>query len=118
MNSFTTNGPVTCVAGEALEKYRQVKLDGNGTRTVVYADAGEAGIGVTLAKVAAGDSVGVRLWNAEGTIVVCAGGAVAAEAAVYSAADGKTDDVASGTSIGTAFEAASADGDLIEIIPA
>lgn len=58
----------------------------------------------------------VRLRNAEGTVEVIASGAIAADADVFGAADGKA--AASGTvKLGTALHAVTADGDVLEILP-
>jgi hypothetical protein len=114
MGNTYVDGAPTFEAGEALEKYRRVKL--TAARTVSYADAGEDSIGVTLSKVASGEQVAIRPFNAEGTILVIAAGAFAVNADLYGAADGKVDDAVSGNKQLIALEAASADGDAVEAI--
>ncbi len=102
-------------SGEALEPYRRVKL--SAANTVVYADGGEASIGVTSKRAAtSGDSVSVRLWTASGSWDIEALGAISAAAEVYGADSGKVQTAASGTGIGWANEAAAQSGDVIEII--
>ena len=116
MNTWQEKYP-NFVAGEDLEKYRRVKLDGNGARTVVYADAGEDCIGVTLAKVDSGDQVAV-LVPATGTFPVIGADTFDAEAALYGADDGKVSDTVSGDKFATAVEACTAADQVIEAIPA
>ncbi|HOR28493.1 MAG TPA: DUF2190 family protein [Candidatus Sumerlaeota bacterium] len=108
--------PASFIAGEALEAYRRVKLDTGSGTNVVYADAGEAAIGVTVEKVASGDPVAVRLNKHGGTHKVTAAGSFAVGATLYGANDGKVDDAASGSAIGTALEAATAAGDIVEAV--
>ena len=112
-------GTRTFTAGEALENKRRVKIK-NGTTTtppeVEYADAGEQHIGVTEYAVASGDLVAIKLRNADGTHEITAAGAFDVDATLYGAADGKVDDAASGSAIGKAVEAATADGDIVETV--
>lgn len=110
------NQPKAFVAGEALPAYRRVKLDSTAGQ-VVFADADEKAIGVTMAAAASGEQIAVQMLVPTVKIVACA--AVAANAAIYARADGKVDDAGAGsgsTTIGYALEAALADGDVIECI--
>ena len=100
-------------SGEALEAYRRVKLSAG---TVVYADAGENFIGITTEKVASGAIVDIALKGAHRTFKVEAAEALASGAAIYGADHGKVQDSASGTTQGTALEAAAADTEIIEIL--
>jgi hypothetical protein len=111
---MTTRSPKTFVAGEALEAYRRVKLDASGN--VVYSDAGEGYIGFTLELVASGSPVAVVLKNDATTFKVTAAEAFAIAAVLYGADDGKVQDTAAGNQIGTALEAATADGDVVEAL--
>lgn len=109
----------THTAGEALAAKRRVKIKSGTTTTppeVVYADAGEQHIGVTEYAVDSGALVAIKLRTAPGTQEITAAGAFSIGATLYGAADGKVDDASSGTAIGIAFEAATADGDQIECI--
>lgn len=109
------NQPKAMIAGEALPAYRRVKLS-SGT-TVVFADADEKAIGVTMAAAASGYNVAVQMLVP--TVKLVASAAVAAGAAIYATADGKVDDAGAGsgsTTIGYALEAALADGDVIECV--
>jgi len=100
-------------SGETLAIYRRVKISGS---TVVYADSTDRGIGVTQhAVTTSGDEATIRL-DIEGTSKMVADGAITAGADVYAADDGKIS--SSGTiELGSAIEAASADGDIIEVLP-
>ena len=111
------DGPtITRQAGEDLIAFRRVKISGS---TVVYADAGDAGIGTVQAAVDYSEdaNAAIRLDNA-GTSKMTASGAVTAGAKVYSDDDGKITATKSDYTVGFAIEAATADGDIIEILPA
>ncbi len=101
------------VATAALEPYVLVKKSGD---EVVVAGAGDTAIGITMARVAAGGSVPVRLLNGYGTALITVGAAVTKNAAVRGIASGKGDDASTGVLIGTAEDTATADGDVIEIL--
>lgn len=79
--------------------------------------AEEIGIGTTEVASVSGDKVGVRLWNAQGTREMVAGGAITSGAVVFGLANGKIDDIANGNPIGIALEAASGNGSVIEVMP-
>lgn len=108
-------GAKAFTANEALEAFRRVKLDTGSGTAVVYADAGESFIGITQKKTACGSSVAVALAHAGRTYKLVASEALAVTAVLYGADDGKVKDTAGGhDTIGTALEAASADGSIIE----
>lgn len=83
------------------------------------AAATEQAIGVTLDGGVSGDRVRVALLNGSGTITMTAGAACTANAAVYGAASGKITGTSGGGALqrGVALEAATADGDRIEVAP-
>lgn len=110
------DGPVrSFVADEALEQYRNVKMDADGK--VTYADATDDYDGTTTREAfAAGDTVPVRMRNASGTVFMTAAAAISAGAYVCAAADGKVNDVGS-KPIGKALGAASGDLAIIEVLP-
>jgi len=105
----------TFTATEALENRRRVKLTAASGTAVEYADAGEEFIGITWKAVAIGEQVPVKLRSAGFTCKACAAEAFAAGATLYGANDGKVQDTASGTAQGTALEAATAAGDIVEV---
>ena len=107
--------PKAFLTGEALADFRRVKF--NSSSEVVYADAGEIGIGATLKDEADAAHAAIQLDNAGGTMKVTANGAIAAGARCFPGADGKVSATPSGASVGIALEASTADGDIIEMLP-
>jgi hypothetical protein len=103
----------------ALEEHRLVKLSSGKLAYAGQAD-GAALLGSTTKETFAADEyVGVDLINRSGTRILTAAGAIAAGAVVYTAANGKVDDVAtSATRVGIALTAAGADGDFLEVLVA
>lgn len=114
------NGIKTFVTGAAVSAKRLLKLS-SGEVVHNTATATDDPIGVSQYAGADGDAIAVRLINDAGTFEVTAAGAISADADVYAAADGKVQALptAAGTyrRIGKALEAATADGDIIEILP-
>jgi hypothetical protein len=116
----TNAGYRTFIAGEALPAHRHVKIDTNEATsppTIVFADAGEQGVGFTETAAASGATVAVRLTTAPGTVEVEAAETWAMGAVLYSANDGKVADTSAGTAIGQAMEACTHAGDIIEMVP-
>jgi hypothetical protein len=102
------------VAGGAIGQHLRVKFGGS---TISVCGAADPGVGTTEDPAfASGDQVGVRLRTAVGTRPMVAAGAIAAGAYVYGAAAGKVNDVVGGVFVGVALEAATADGDIIEVL--
>lgn len=94
----------------------RVKLNATANQ-VAIAGATEDYIGVTELPVLSGRAVSVRLKNSGGTANFIAGGAFAYGASVYGIAAGKVDDISAGNVlVGTALEAASADGQVVEVL--
>ncbi len=111
--SGQSKSPISRTTAEAIEAFRRVKLSGS---TVVYADAGEVGIGMAQAYTANGATACIETWCQGGTHKVVSAGAFSAGATLYGAADGKVDDTVVGSPLGYAGEAATADGDVVELI--
>lgn len=113
------DGPViTGIASAALSQYRRVRLDSNGE--IAYSSATDLDcIGNLRADVLAADAyAGVFVRNKQGTMIMVASEAITKGAAVYAAANGKVQTVTAGTVlVGEAMEAASADGDYLEVMP-
>lgn len=104
-------------ASAAIAKHARVKVGNDGR--IATAGLAEKDIGTALAPaLAANDRVPVKLRTAAGTHKMIADEALAAGAALYTAASGKVQDTAEATSfqVGTALEAATADGDIIEVV--
>lgn len=120
MSQFVETPTKGFASGAALSAFRRVKLSSG---VLQYAGAAEMGIG-TIDEATFADTnyssgytnAAVRLWTAQGTRKMVAAGAIAAGADVWAAASGKVNDVASGTYVGKALEAATADGDVIEVL--
>lgn len=105
----------TFTAGEELLIHRRVKLTGD--YTVQYADAGEAGIGTVSAAKDNTQKVAIVLHGGMGTRTMVANGSITQNDLVYPAADGKVTSTVTGAALGRALEAASSDGDWIEVLP-
>lgn len=115
MSQYVRAAERTFEASAALSQYRRVRLNGSGK--LVYAGAADADALGELSRntFADGELVAVVLKNAEGTRLVVASEAIGVGAAVFAAANGKV--AASGTVlVGESLEAATADGDVIEIL--
>lgn len=114
------------VVAEALYAYRLVRKD-TSTDKVVFCDAGEFPEGVVSQDMDADDVTnGIyttihSLLLAGATVRLIAAGAISAGADVFTAADGKVSATRSGVRVGTTLNvtdnAATADGDEIEVIP-
>lgn len=110
----------TFTVGAVVSGKRLVKLD---TGKVVHntATATDDPIGVSQYGVADTENVAVRLINDGGSFEVTAAGAFALDAEVFAAADGKVQalpvDAGTYRKIGKALEAATADGEIVEILP-
>ena len=118
MSQFEDSGYKSFECDEAIAQYARVKLDSDGK--VTTAGLTDKGIGVaTRATFAAGEDVTVALNSKPGTSKMIASEALAAGAPVYSEASGKVQDTAQATAflVGVAMEAATADGDVIEVMP-
>jgi hypothetical protein len=103
-------------ANVALGQYLRVYPLSTGK--VALAGATIRGVGTTdRPALAADEPVAVRLWSAQGTRKMMASEAITAGADVYAAASGKI--ATTGTVfVGTALEAASGDGSIIEVMHA
>lgn len=100
MSAQNEIGYKTFTSGEALAKFRRVKLDTDGE--VVYADAADGNdwIGVTQhATSASGELVVIRLRNTPGTYFLTAANTVDVGDQLFPANDGKVSGDASGTTV-------------------
>ncbi|MBS0187108.1 MAG: DUF2190 family protein [Planctomycetes bacterium] len=104
------------LAGAAIARGDRVKL--TAANTVQTAGLGEAAIGIAQDAIASGGYGTIALFAGR-TFKMRAAGAIAAAALVYGRASGEVDDLSTsaGNAIGWANEAATAQGDFIEIIP-
>ena len=110
----------TFLASAALAEHRLVKMNSTTQDSIAYPAATEGNlvIGATCERPIANAERGpVRMFNAGGTVRLTAGAAIACNAVVYCVGIvGKIDDAVSGAPIGIALKAATADGDIIEVM--
>ncbi len=114
MSQFVETACKAFTAGAAIAKHLRVKLSSG---KLAAAGVSDQSIGtIEQASFADGDVVAVRLRTAQGTVKMVAAGAITAGANVYAAASGKIDDAVTPFPEGIALEAATADGDIIEVL--
>lgn len=107
----------TLVTGEAINRYRLMRINSSGAW--VYCDADEFPTALARNYCANGESLaGYLLAQKEGTIKCMASGAIStAYVPVYTDDDGKVTATAGGVQVGVAIDTASADGSIVEVIP-
>jgi hypothetical protein len=112
MSQSNDTGYFTVTFTEAVGQYLRTNADGE------LCGIAERGIGEACVDAAVGDVAAVALHSKQGTKKVVAAAAIAKDAIVYTAASGKVS-VSASTAfpLGIALEAATADGDVIEIMP-
>lgn len=96
--------------------YLRVKISSSGTISTAAATDFAIGTIEAIASGATDTPKPVRLRSAEGTVKMVANGAIAKGALVYGAAGGKVSATDNGNLEGIAFDSASADGDVIEVM--
>lgn len=113
MSQYTEAPTRMFTAGAALERHRRVILSAG---KLAYAGTGDIELGTTEREAFAdGDVIPVRLRNAQGTAKMVASVAITAGNTAYGATNGRV--AATGTVfVGTALEAATTDGDVIEVL--
>jgi len=117
MSQFTEGPLKAFTAGAAIEAFALVKLSSG---KLALAALGEEYLGQLWQQAFAdGDICNVRLRSAMGTSKCVASGAFSAGAIVYGRALGRVDDISTTSAIrvGMALEAATAAGDIIEVLP-
>lgn len=111
MSQFFDTSTRPDVAASAIAQHLRVKTSG----ALALAGAADVELGTMEVACTAAGPTTVRLRTAKGTCKMVASGAITAGVTVYAAASGKI--ASSGTvTIGTALEAATADGDVIEVL--
>lgn len=116
MSQYVDGNTKSFTAAGTIAQYARVVLGSGGTITAAGLTDKEIGTAVEAAS--SGDTIAVRLRTASGTHKMIAIEALAAGATVYTEANGKVQDTAASTAfqVGTALEAATADGDIIEVL--
>ena len=112
MATQTNNPGKAILASATLAAYRLI----TGAGAYAGADANSDVVGVTQEPAASGAYVPTRFLTA-GTVKLTASGAITANVNVYKAANGKIGTTNTNKLIGIALEAATADGDVIEVLP-
>ena len=114
MSQFNDTGYTTVTLTGTVAQYARVTAAG------ATAGATEQDIGVAMVDGVSGDVISVALPSKQGTHLAIAASALTKGALVHTAASGKVNDTkATGAFLrGIAMEAAGADGDIIEILPA
>lgn len=118
MSGYNDVGNKAFEASAAISQYARVVMASTGTISAAGLTDQDIGV-VTREAFASGDVVDVALTSKPGTHYAIADGAITAGAKVYTAASGKVSATATGTSYlrGRALDAATADGDIIEVLP-
>ena len=112
MSQFIEANVIPETAAGAVGQYLRVKTPG----AVAVAGALELGFGTMETACLAAGPCSVRPKTAIGTRKMVAAAAISAGAIVYGAASGKVSSVANSNIEGIAREAATADGDIIEVL--
>lgn len=112
------SGILTFQAGAAISQFARVKLSSGVLALAVLADGPGVELGTLQeASFASGDMRAVKARNFPGSRKMIASAALAIGAKVYTAAAGKVGATATGAFLeGIALTAASADGDIIEVL--
>ena len=119
MGQVETTGIRSFTASAALTPHLRVVYDA--TNGLAAAGPEDKELGVLrnrhiVSGVGAGEQAPVVLRNAAGTVKMVAAGAITAWDTVYGAEGGKVDDTPNTNPIGIACQAATADGDYIEVL--
>lgn len=117
MSQYYDNSYRPFRSGAAISKYARVKVHTDGT--VITAGLAEKEIGTaTNETFASGELVSVKLRTAAGSHKMICSEAVDVGDIVYTETSGKIQDTAQATSfiVGTALEAGSGDGSVIEVV--
>jgi hypothetical protein len=103
--------------GVAIAQGKRVFVDSSSPCLIAVAGAAVGAVGVTVEAIAANGYGTVKLFNAPGTFLMCANGAIAAGAQISPTANGNVDDSGVTALPLVAMEAATAINDLIEVAP-
>jgi hypothetical protein len=113
-------GVKSFTAAGTIKAHARVKLSAGTTTTppeVEEAGAGENYIGFAEYAAVLGDMVSIKLKNYPGTVEAIASEAFLIGATLYGAAAGRVGDTAVGAGQAIAIEAATALGDIVEVLP-
>jgi len=116
MSQYVESATKMFTAGAAIAQYARVKFSSG---KVVEAGLTDRELGTAEQQAfASGDIIAVRLRTAQGTCKMIAIEVLSQGALLYTEASGKVQDTVQATSflVGTALEAATANGDIIEVL--
>lgn len=111
--SCINTGPLTLVAGEALEAFRLVYINSSGN--AMYATANIRGTHVTRTSASSGARVACDPLTIGTVAKITAAAALAVGVGVYGAAAGKVSSTSAGISYGIVADSAFADGDFASV---
>jgi hypothetical protein len=116
MSQYVDSNTKAFTAAGTIKQYARVTLGSGGTITEAGLAVKE--IGTAMEPAVSGDVISVKLRTGSGTHKMIAIEPLAIGATLYTETDGKVQDTAASTAfqIGTALEAATADGDIIEVL--
>lgn len=105
----------SATTAEAITRFQAVYLNSSGQWAVATTSTPPA-IAIAIDTVASGGTLAAELFASGGSLKMIAAEAITAGSRVYQAAAGKVADTVAGAYIGDALDAASADGDVIEVL--
>lgn len=111
--SYSQSGPLTLVAGEALEAYRLVYVNSSGN--AMYATANIRGTHYTLAPAALAARVACKELEPGSIAKLTAAASLSVGGNAYGAASGKVSSASGGISYGVVADSAFADGDYAAV---
>jgi len=108
----------TFIAAEAIGAYILVKVDSSGLAETATATGAEPKVGYTTASVTLGEAANISLIHGGGSSFATASEALSIGDVVYGDAGGKVSaSGSSGDKVGVTLTAATADGDVVEVLP-
>jgi hypothetical protein len=102
-------------AAEAISRFQNVYINSSQKWAVATTTTPPA-IATALDTVASGGTLAAELFSSGGSLKMIAAEAITVGSRVYQAAAGKVADTVAGAYMGVALDAASADGDVIEVL--
>lgn len=115
MSQYVDGNVKTFEAAGTIAKFARVVLGSGGT--ITEAGLAQKEIGTAQADAVSGDFVAVKLRTGAGTHKMVAAAALAAGATAFTAASGRVSvTAATAFQVGTALEASTAAGDVIEVL--
>ena len=116
MTQQVDTGARTFTAAGTIKRFATVQFGSGGT--ITEADATSGFVGVASEAAQSGDVISVWLTSKQGTSKMLAHAAITKGATLEAAAAGRVATHSSGTLIGRTLDTATAQGDIIEVVPA